>query len=56
MTEANQKILNRLQDKLKKSEPIHITLPGNGLLKIEKPVPFLLVYRLGRGKIIFLTG
>ncbi|MGN7783060.1 flavohemoglobin expression-modulating QEGLA motif protein [Niabella sp. 22666] len=53
MTEANQKILNRLQDKLKKSEPIHISLPGNGLLKIEKPVPFLLVYRLGEGKDYF---
>ncbi len=54
MTETNQKILNRLQDKLKKSEPIHITLPGNGLLKIEKPVPFLLVYRLEKARIIFL--
>ncbi|MCH5599358.1 tyrosine/phenylalanine carboxypeptidase domain-containing protein [Niabella ginsengisoli] len=53
MTEAGQKILNRLQDKLKKSDPIHISLPGNGILKIEKAVPFLLVYRLRGGKDYF---
>ena len=46
MTEADQKILNRVADKLKKSEPIHQTLPGKGLLKIERPVPFLIVYRI----------
>lgn len=53
MTDTSQKILNRLQDKLKKAEPIHISLPGNGILKIEKPVPFLLVYRLTGGKDYF---
>lgn len=46
MTEAEQKIINRLQDKLKKGEAFHISLPGNGIVKMEKPVPFLLVYRL----------
>ncbi len=44
--ESEQKILNRINDKLKKAEPIHITLPGQGLLKIEQPAPFLVVYRL----------
>lgn len=46
MTDANRKILNRIEGKLKKAEPVHISLPGSGLLKIERPVPFLLVYRL----------
>ena len=45
MTDADQKILNRVGDKLKKAEPIHITLPGKGLLKIEQHVPFLVVFR-----------
>lgn len=44
--ETEQKILNRISDKLKKAEPIHIALPGQGLLKIEQPAPFLVVYRL----------
>ncbi|GAB3421412.1 flavohemoglobin expression-modulating QEGLA motif protein [Niabella aquatica] len=50
MTQAGLKILNRLEDKLKKAEPVHMSLPGNGILKIEKPVPFLLIYRLNGNK------
>jgi len=53
MTEAGRKILNRIQDKLKKGEPVHISLPGKGILKIEKPVPFLLIYRLAGSKDYF---
>lgn len=53
MTDAEEKILSRLQDKLKKSDAIHMSLPGNGILKIEKPVPFLLVYRMAGGKDFF---
>lgn len=45
MAEETQKILNRITDKLKKGQPIHETLPGKGLLKIDQAVPFLLVYR-----------
>ena len=46
MKHTDQKMLNRLQDKLAKSEPVHMSLPGKGILKIEKPLPFLIVYRL----------
>lgn len=40
------KIINRITDKIKKEEPIHINLPGGGLFKMEKPVPFLVLYRV----------
>lgn len=40
------KIINRILDKIKKEEAIHMQLPGNGVLKIEKPVPFLVLYRI----------
>lgn len=53
MTDADQKILNRIADKLNKAEPIHITLPGKGLLKIERPVPFLVVYRIPKEEDFF---
>lgn len=57
MAEQHHKILNRIADKLKKSEPIHITLPGKGVLKIEQPVPFLVVYRIPEeGKDVFTTS
>lgn len=39
------KIINQILDKIKKGEPIHQSLPGNGILKMEKPVPFLVLYR-----------
>lgn len=53
MQGSDQKILNRIADKLKKSEPIHITLPGKGLLKIERPVPFLIVFRIPKEPDVF---
>lgn len=45
MTET-KKIINRILDKINKSEPIYQTLPGKGVLKMEKPVPFLVLYRI----------
>ncbi len=41
-----QIIINRITDKIKKEEPIHINLPQGGLFKMEKPVPFLVLYRI----------
>lgn len=40
------KIINRIKDKIKKEESIHINLPSGGLFKMEKPVPFLVLYRI----------
>src|SRR5690606_36069311 len=40
------KIINRITGKIKKEEPIHINLPDGGLFKMEKPVPFLVLYRI----------
>lgn len=45
MSFDEEKILNRIGDKLKKGEAIHIPLPNDGLLKIDEPAPFLIVYR-----------
>src|SRR5690606_15689752 len=39
-------IINRIKDKIKKEESIHINLPDGGLFKMEKPVPFLVLYRI----------
>lgn len=46
MEKKQEKVLNQIQDKLKKGDPIRLSLPGKGILKIDKPVPFLLVYRV----------
>lgn len=43
---VDKKQLNQLLDKLKKDEPIHASLDGGGELRIDQPVPFLLVYRI----------
>jgi len=39
------KLVNQLFDKLKKGEPIQLALPNKGIFKMDKPVPFLIVYR-----------
>lgn len=41
-----KKTLNRIRDKIKKGESIFISLPGGGRFKMEKPVPFLVLYRI----------
>lgn len=56
MTVSNQKLLNRIKDKLKKSEPIYFKLPGEGMLKMEQPVPFLVVYRIPKGGKDYFTS
>lgn len=43
---SEKKIINRILDKIKKKEPLRINIPGNGLVHMEKPVPFMVVYRI----------
>lgn len=40
------KLNKKIEDKLKKGEPIRMSLPDKGLLRIERPLPFLIVYRI----------
>lgn len=52
-------IISRILDRLKKGKPIHMQLPGKGVLKIEKPVPFLVLYRIpadGKNKLTSKLG
>lgn len=46
MSPTEKKLINRILDKIKKEEAMRITLPGNGLINMEKPVPFMVVYRI----------
>ncbi len=46
----DKKRMNQLLDKLKKGEPIYTTVGEGGELRIDKPVPFLLVYRIPHGQ------
>lgn len=46
MVEKNEKLLNQILDKLKKGDPMRVSLPRKGILKMDKPVPFLIVYRI----------
>lgn len=41
-----RKYINRIVDKLGKGHPLHVGLPGVGELNMDRPVPFLLVYRI----------
>jgi len=43
-----KKYTNRILDKLEKDRPVHVSLPGGGELHMERPVPYLLVYRIPR--------
>ncbi len=40
-----RKYWNRIRDKLQKSESIYMTLPDKSILKMDRPVPFMVVYR-----------
>lgn len=42
---SEKKIVNRITSRIKERSPMRISLPKSGLLKIDQPVPFLLVYR-----------
>lgn len=46
MADKNEKLINQILDKLKKGEPMRFSLPCKGILKMDKPVPFLVVYRI----------
>lgn len=50
MPENQKKTANQVLDKLKKGDPLRISLPGKGILKIDRPLPFLIVYRMEEGK------
>ena len=40
-----KKYWNRIRDKLQKSEPIYMTLPDKSIFKMDRPVPFIVIYR-----------
>lgn len=40
-----KKYWNRIKDKLQKSEAIYMTLPDKSIFKMDRPVPFLIIYR-----------
>src|SRR5690606_39759708 len=42
---ASRNVLSTIRARLKKGEPISVELPASGILNIDQPVPFLLVYR-----------
>ena len=42
---AARNVLSTIRTRLKKGEPINIELPASGVLNIDRPMPFLLVYR-----------
>lgn len=46
MTADTKKRINRIVDKLKKNQPLHVNLLNGGILHMDRPVPFLLVYRI----------
>lgn len=46
MTADTNKQIHRIRAKLKKGKPIHMALPCGGALHIDRPVPYLLVYRV----------
>lgn len=46
MTVSQKKISDRVLSRLKQNNPVHMKLPGNGIINIDQPVPFLLVYRI----------
>src|SRR5690606_20101807 len=46
MTADTNKQLHRIRARLKKGKPIRMALPCGGQLHIDRPVPYLLVYRV----------
>ena len=43
--EVENKMISTIRTKLRKGEPFRIDLPDSGVLNIDRPVPFLLIYR-----------
>lgn len=46
MIPETKKHINHIRTKLKKGKPLHMALPCGGELHIDRPVPYLLVYRV----------
>lgn len=46
MKDSGRKITEKVLSRLRAERPVHMKLPGNGVLSIDHPVPFLLVYRI----------
>ena len=46
MSTPEKRLINRILDKINKKEAMRISLPGKGLINMEKPVPFMVVYRI----------
>lgn len=46
MATDTKKHINRILAKLRKGNPLHVTLPCDGQLHMDRPVPYLLVYRV----------
>lgn len=47
MTQAATTLLiQNILEKIKKGKPLHAALPHHGYIKIDKPVPFMVVYRV----------
>ena len=42
----DKKTVNRILSKIKSDEPIRVALPAKGLINMERPVPFMVVYRI----------
>lgn len=45
MERKSDKIADQICEKLKSGNPIRMKLPGHGLFKMDRPVPFLVIYR-----------
>lgn len=54
-TEVESKMINTIRAKLRKGTPFRIDLPDAGVLNIDRPVPFLLIYRFPHDGIDYYT-
>ncbi|SKB58828.1 conserved hypothetical protein [Parapedobacter luteus] len=46
MATDTKKTIQHIVDKLKKGKPLHVRLPCEGELHMDRPVPYLLIYRI----------
>ena len=53
--EVENKMISTIRTKLRKGEPFRIDLPDSGVLNIDRPVPFLLIYRFPNNGIDYYT-
>lgn len=54
-TEVESKMISTIRTKLRKGEPFRIDLPDSGVINIDRPVPFLLIYRFPHDGIDYYT-